>query len=346
VSDWLASTQDRLNDGRHVLSALATGLGEPQRLQQIQRLLCLLAAVWLAWVMSQVVWLLLPRADVISPPTPIINSISGSGATGRQAQVNIEELTGWDLFGSSRSIPVAVEAEPVASDVPSGIEDGASETRLKLKLQGLVSSPDADMARAIIEYQNKQEQYAVGDKLPVSGTVKLAKVLNDRVVIDNGGKYELLMLFDDSAMSTQPLQPAEPEKVTGNNKREIDRRGSRDVTQMAESYRERLYKDPTSLAQAVRISAQRVDGQLQGYRVSPGKDKEQFNKLGFLPNDIVTGVNGIALTDPGKAMELYRVMRTAQEASFDVLRGGEQITLVVGLGADTEEESETESDSD
>jgi hypothetical protein len=31
-------------------------------------------------------------------------------------------------------------------------------------------------------------------------------------------------------------------------------------------------------------------------------------------------------------MELYRIMRSAEEASFSVQRGEEEITLVVGLG--------------
>ena len=64
-----------------------------------------------------------------------------------------------------------------------------------------------------------------------------------------------------------------------------------------------------------------------------GRDRKQFEALGFQPNDVVTGVNGIELTDPGKAMELYRVMREANEASFDVLRNGEQLNLVVQLQA-------------
>ena len=72
-------------------------------------------------------------------------------------------------------------------------------------------------------------------------------------------------------------------------------------------------------------------GRLRGYRVSAGKDRKQFESLGFKPNDIVTGVNGIELTDPGKAMELYRIMRSAEEASFNVERDGEELTLVVGL---------------
>ena len=100
---------------------------------------------------------------------------------------------------------------------------------------------------------------------------------------------------------------------------------------MAENYRNRLYTNPQSLADVVKIAAVRQDGQLQGYRVSAGRDAEQFKSLGFEANDIVTAVNGIELDDPGKAVELYKIMRSAEEASFNVRRGEENVTLVVGL---------------
>ena len=56
--------------------------------------------------------------------------------------------------------------------------------------------------------------------------------------------------------------------------------------------------------------------------------REQFEELGFKANDIVTAVNGIELTDPGKAIKLYEVMRSADEASFEVLRNGESVMVV------------------
>ena len=205
--------------------------------------------------------------------------------------------------------------------------DSASETRLSLRLQGVVTSDRADAARAMIEHKNKQQQYALGDKLPISGRVTLAKILADRVVLDNGGNYELLLLFDKSSISALPMASARVEQP----RRSIDQRGNKNLTEIAESYRRRLYRDPQSLSDVVKISAVRVDGQLQGYRVSAGKARGQFESLGFKPNDIVTAVNGIELTDPGKAMELYRVMRSAEEASFAVRRGEEELTLVVGL---------------
>ena len=185
----------------------------------------------------------------------------------------------------------------------------AKETRLALKLTGILASSDPDVARAIIEAKKKQDQYAVGDELPID-KVKVAKILHDRVVLDNKGRYELLMLFDEdglSAMKTggsvenranaalqaaravKPAQrPAAPSRV--------DQRGNNQVTAVAENYRRRLYNNPQSLSDVVKISAVRKDGQLQGYRVSAGRARDQFESLGFKPNDIVTAVRRIRRT--------------------------------------------------
>jgi general secretion pathway protein C len=80
------------------------------------------------------------------------------------------------------------------------------------------------------------------------------------------------------------------------------------------------------------VSAVRENGQLLGYRLAPGKERAQFEQLGFMPGDLVTSVNGIALDDPANALQLYQTMRTATEAVFDLRREDQQITLSVNLG--------------
>ena len=68
-----------------------------------------------------------------------------------------------------------------------------------------------------------------------------------------------------------------------------------------------------------------------GYRVSPGKDQEQFTKLGFKPGDLVTSVNGISLDNPANTMVLYNAMRDAGEAVFELQRDDQTLTLSVNL---------------
>ena len=68
-----------------------------------------------------------------------------------------------------------------------------------------------------------------------------------------------------------------------------------------------------------------------GYRISPGKDRKQFTQFGFKNNDIVTSINGITLNEPSKALEIYKLMRTANEATFDIDRNGEARQILVSL---------------
>ena len=79
------------------------------------------------------------------------------------------------------------------------------------------------------------------------------------------------------------------------------------------------------------MSAVRGPDGLKGYRVSPGSDAAQFKQLGFKSGDIVTAVNGLALSDPTNTMRLYQLMREASDATFDVERGDTVVTIAVSL---------------
>ena len=333
-TQWLETVGDQLNRSRQIISMRLAGLAEPTRLRQLKLALYAAAVLWILYSLAALSWSLLPHAAV--PEPAVILNPQGGGAVA--TDVDIEALVGRNLFGTAGSKPVA-EIKPAeqpqagAAGSLEGIEKRARETRLSLKLQGIVASDDLTEARAIIEVQRQQQQYRVNDKLPVSGNVTLIKILPDRVVLNNGGEYELLMLFDSSAAIAVPLTAAPLTPPGPVAQRKLDQRGNREITAMAEAYRRRLYSNPQSLSDVVKIAAVRDNGQLRGYRVSAGRDRKQFESLGFKSNDVVTGVNGVELTDPGKAVELYRIMRSAEEASFNVLRGGDEITLVVGLGA-------------
>jgi general secretion pathway protein C len=340
-TQWLDTGGARLGEVARELAIRLESLSDPARLRRLKQGLCALAAVWLVFALVNLFWSLVPAPEADEQPADVLNPLVEPSQSGPRISVNIDELVQWNLFGTAATAPAPVVAEELASiadDDLDGVENTARETRLALTLQGVLSSSDSAEARAIIEAEKEQQLYLVGDELPVGNKVKVAKILSDRVVIDNGGKYELLMLFDEDDFAVSQSPSAGPSAVrkpvpTGRATSTSRRRGNADITQVAENYRRRLYSNPQSLAQVVKISAVREEGQLQGYRVSAGRDREQFEALGFKANDVVTGVNGIELTDPGKAIKLYEVMRTATQASFDVLRDGRSVTLEVALDA-------------
>ncbi|PID55065.1 MAG: type II secretion system protein GspC [Gammaproteobacteria bacterium] len=304
---------------------------------RLRRVLIALAVLWLLLALAKIVWALLPVAPTLEPPAvPLLNPLTAqTSASGAVAPVAVDKLLAWHLFGKPGQ---AVTREPVVVRRPvdqGGIERGAKESKLNITLTGIVAMSDEGFGMAIIEHSRKQQLYAVGDELPIGGgQVKLAKVLADRVVIDNRGTYELIRLFEQGDLVATVREPAsKTEELAQQPTRAMSVKRDDAVSKaIARQYRQRLYNDPQSLAEVVKISAHREQGQLRGYRVRPGNDKQQFEQLGFKAGDLVTSVNGIPLDNPSNAVQLYQLMRTASEAVFEVERGSTLVTLTVMLG--------------
>ena len=331
-TDWLGNASAVSGRAGVALMGALNAMAQPRRARRIRQVVLLLVVVWMLLSLTRLLWALVPNAENtnVAPPT-VINPLSASSSRAIVAPVDIDRMVAWHLFGEAGATAQAVieAATEVETDSREGIEDGARETSLQLKLRGIVASTEDGLGYAIIENANQQAIYMVEDKLPVRGNVVLAKVMPRQVVLDNGGTYELLVLFEESTFSTaEPMSAQTAAPAVSEN---IDKRGDDQATRLAQSYRQRLYQNPQSLAEVVNVSAVRENGALLGYRVSPGKDQEQFAQLGFKMGDVVTSVNGVSLDNPTNTMVLFNDMRSAKEAVFELKRDGQALTLSVNL---------------
>ena len=331
-TDWLGNASAVSGRAGVALMGALNAMAQPRRARRIRQVILLLVVVWMLLSLTRLLWALVPNAENtnVAPPT-VINPLSASSSRAIVAPVDIDRMVAWHLFGEAGATAQAVieAATEVETDSREGIEDGARQTSLQLKLRGIVASTEDGLGYAIIENANQQAIYMVEDKLPVRGNVVLAKVMPRQVVLDNGGTYELLVLFEESTFSTaEPMSAQTAAPAVSEN---IDKRGDDQATRLAQSYRQRLYQNPQSLAEVVNVSAVRENGALLGYRVSPGKDQEQFAQLGFKMGDVVTSVNGVSLDNPTNTMVLFNDMRSAKEAVFELKRDGQALTLSVNL---------------
>jgi general secretion pathway protein C len=306
-----------------------------QRLSKIQSVLAVLLALWALNSLSSAAWALWPNGPITVSQGEAVNPPPTQGATkiGEQA-IDVSSILGLSVFGTPNDAQVT-ELPVLTSAVASrdGVENGAQETSLALKLTGIVASTADGLGTVMIEARKQQELYAVGDDLPVNGKVTLAKILTKQVVIDNNGTYELLTLFDDNGIvgiiQSQSRATSSDTKTQGKDLDALAMRHERG--RLAANYRDQLYNDPQSLAGLVSISAVQADGRLKGYKVSPGRDAAQFKSLGFEPGDIVTAVNGYALSDPSNTLRLYQLMQDATNATFDIDRRGSPVSINVSL---------------
>jgi len=298
---------------------------------RIRQFFVLLALLWIANSLSQLTWLFVDTHIEAPAPTVVASPV----AAGSQVSVDLARLKTWNLFGAADG-----GAESVTVVAPAvGIEDGAKETRLDLILVGVLAARSDGLGQAVIQHRQHQTIYRVGDALPVSGRVSLAKVLADRVVLDNNGTYELLKLYDESALAkslvTRSAAPIRSARPASEGARPSSQARSERETRLSATKRDRYYDNPESLAELVSVAAVRgPDGALAGYRVAPGAKGDEFAALGFKPGDVVTEVNGLSLSDPGNAVLLYQMLKDAKQANFVIERGSSTMNLSVQVGGE------------
>ncbi|HHF3135469.1 TPA: type II secretion system protein GspC [Vibrio alginolyticus] len=275
-------------------------------------LTCLFIAIT-GWILGKIVWLAIPQSSEVPQWRPSASSVAASN---KGDAIDFNALQNANLFGKYTEQKAAVVEQPIVKDAP--------KTRLNLTLVGAVASSDANTSLAVIANRGKQATYGLGEE--IEGTrATLKAVLVDRVIIDNQGRDETLMMegIEYKKLSESPqVARAQAQRAEA---------ATSDVGEKLEQIREEIAKDPQSVFKYITISPVKKDGDIVGYRVSPGRDAALFNYVGLQPGDIAVQLNGIDLSDPSSSVQLMQVMSDPQELNLTVERDGQQYDIYIQL---------------
>lgn len=243
---------------------------------------------------ASIVW------TVLTPPElPVVDSASLPAAPAA-TPVDVAAILAGRLFGGADA---SVDPNAVAASSQN------------LILAGTIAGRDPERGWAILgDSAQNAKVYGTGMALP--GGAKLKAVYVDRVILDLNGRLEALMLPRLSGAAGPAIVPATalPGPAPG-------ALGER-VRQLAED-------QPNLLSQIIRPQPVFAGGQQKGYRVFPGRNRMQFAKLGLEAGDLITAINGTALDDPNRGMEMLRNLSAGDRVTVTVEREGElqQITI-------------------
>ncbi|MDW1917781.1 type II secretion system protein GspC [Vibrio alginolyticus] len=275
-------------------------------------LTCLFIAIT-GWILGKIVWLAIPQSSEVPQWRPSASSVTASN---KGDAIDFNALQNANLFGKFTEQKAAVVEQPIVKDAP--------KTRLNLTLVGAVASSDANTSLAVIANRGKQATYGLGEE--IEGTrATLKAVLVDRVIIDNQGRDETLMMqgIEYKKLSESPqVARAQAQRAEA---------ATSDVGEKLEQIREEIAKDPQSVFKYITISPVKKDGDIVGYRVSPGRDAALFNDVGLQPGDIAVQLNGIDLSDPSSSVQLMQVMSDPQELNLTVERDGQRYDIYIQL---------------
>ena len=227
---------------------------------------------------------------------------------------SLANISNYHLFGDAKKSAPVIQQKVI--DAP--------ETRLRLDLKGVFASTKASEALAIISSsKGKDKTYHIGDK--ITGGALLHAVYEDRVILKRNGQLETLRLpkskVDSQSFYTTPttmtiskssrLQNTQPKKGQSRRLREI---------------RDTLLKDPAKIWQQVRIAPVMKNGQIHGYTMAHN-DQKLMKALNIRQSDVITSINGQALSDPATLYGLMGSLSKQKTLMIDIERNGEQQTL-------------------
>lgn len=258
----------------------------------------LIFVIVLASQLADVSWKLLEAFMVDQTGVPGVMVQTGiNEKTTKNVDRNYASLPLMHLFGVTDN-KLTLTATPVS----------APDTRLSLILFGVFSDKSVSNGTAIIgPLSGKQKQYRVGDKITTG--VWLAEVRKDYVLLKRGGNFEALRF---------PKQ-----KITGFNLK----RHNRPVRPSRLSRTKQSFIDNVRI---IPVFSGHGKG-LKGYRILPKQNRALYNRLGIMPTDIVTAINGISLSNEREAMKVIGELVNSDSVKVTIERGGQSISLNLKL---------------
>lgn len=263
----------------------------------------LVIVVLIGWQLAKIIWSFVPGTDV---GTPVIVPLGQNTAVAMNDSAHVQSIANVHIFGEADAAdePILVAAET----------DNLPDTDLQnLTLKGTYTAESADMSIAIIaDGNNKEEIFSIGDTVASGATLHAVHV--DRVVLNERGELTNLALPREFAKTTPRTSARRTPTVRPANTQSIQSVVAKNVSRLADIIR------PTPYFQ---------NGQQQGYRVYPGRDRRKFAALGLRPGDLIKQIDGQSLTDPTQAMQIFQSLGTANQVSVTIERNGIQQTLVL-----------------
>jgi general secretion pathway protein C len=281
-----------------------------------------------AFLVSRIV-LSLAVPPVETPKSIPDGEAKQQAASDRESAVDTGIILERNLFGSR------VTGAPPAAKVRTqeDIED-LPESPLPLELLGTVVQTRGDGSFAIILDKNTRQQqiYLVGDE--VSGEATIDSVTRNRVVLLRKGREEILEKADVKA-SKQSASRSRPrservskpvEAVRGDSSITVRKVGENSYV-MDRREVEGVLEDFNQLLTKVRVVPHFSEGKPDGFKVFNIRPGSFFAQLGMVNGDIVKRVNGLDITGPEQALQMFSQLRDESQVTVDLERFRKKLTL-------------------
>lgn len=100
---------------------------------------------------------------------------------------------------------------------------------------------------------------------------------------------------------------------------------------VTKALRDRILENPMVISGGARVVPTVEQGKPSGFKLYAIRPKALFARVGFVNGDQIIRVNGLEVTTPDKALEVYAGLRDAKDITFEIRRSGKPLTLVISV---------------
>jgi general secretion pathway protein C len=175
--------------------------------------------------------------------------------------------------------------------------------------------------------------YGAGDKIH---NAKVIGIEETRVYLDNGGKTEFLDLLEGTkGPATAVAEPqtnavsgqaaaGSGDALTSEMAKGIKKTGEH-TYEIQRSTLESVLGNMSLLSRSARIVPEIRDGKAAGFRLYSVRPEGPFALIGMQNGDVISSINGLEITSPEKALEVYAKLKSASHLSLGLERNGAKV---------------------
>jgi general secretion pathway protein C len=226
--------------------------------------------------------------------------------------------------------PLLDDLTPPDAGVP--VTDLQTKTSLPLALLAIMYAPPPNGILWSIAVMRDTDAKTIG-AFPVGGKIHgatITEIQETRVYLDNEGKAEYIDLFEAPAPPPPPPgAPPPPPRKTDPFTAELTKgitKISENKYELQRSTLESVLGNMALLSRSARIVPEMKDGKAAGFRLFAVRPDGPFALIGMQNGDIISSINGLEITSPEKALEVYAKLKSASHLSLGMQRNGQKIT--------------------
>ena len=225
--------------------------------------------------------------------------------------------------------PPILDEDVLKEDPTLTIEE--TKTALPLAVLAIMFAPPPNGIKWSIAIMRDTEAKVLG-AYPVGGKIHGATVTGiteTRIYLDNAGKAEYIDLFEPPAPPPQANAAAVPNKDTDPFAAELAngiKKLSEHNYELKRNTLESVLGNMALLSRSARIVPEMKDGKAAGFRLFAVRPDGPFAMIGMQNGDIISSINGLEITSPEKALEVYSKLKSASHLSLGMERNSQKIT--------------------